>query len=186
MKSKKMKNKNLKYKIFLISAYCLSLFASRFSIAQSYTLIEKLPGLNTTSLTLSSYLGWLFPFILTIVAILAVIMIVIGGLELIGGGSEGLKTNGKKKIEGAIYGLLLAVSAYLILNTINPNLVGTSLSINTATTVVHSPGYYFSYQDSSGGSFAIGPYEDIATCDSGYNSAKTAGTAVTFSCYHFQ
>lgn len=94
--------------------------------------LEPLPGLSSENVSLSSYLGWLFPFILTVVAVLAVIMIVIGGLELAGGGSEGLKTGGKNKIEGAIYGLLLAVSAYLILYTINPDLVNMKLGIAPA------------------------------------------------------
>ncbi len=99
----------------------------------AYTLLEPLPGLGKEVKGLADYLGWLFPFALTVAAILAVIMIVIGGLELAGGGNEGLKTSGKKKIEGAIYGLLLAVSAFLILHTINPDLVNMSLSIGSAT-----------------------------------------------------
>lgn len=99
--------------------------------AFAYKLLEPLPGLaDSDNVTLSSYLSWLFPFALTVTAVLAVIMIVIGGLQLAGGGSESLKTSGKKRIESAIYGLLLAVSAYLILNTINPNLVNMSLSID--------------------------------------------------------
>lgn len=147
----------------------------------SYTLIESLPGLAKSggSTTLSGYLGWLFPFALTVAAVLAVIMIVIGGFELIGGGSEGLKTSGRKKIENAIYGLLLAVSAYLILNTINKDLITTSLSsvtpiteVKIETGTVYSPGYYFSYQNSDGSTISVGPYTDSSQCESSFSLVK--------------
>ncbi|MCR4283989.1 MAG: pilin [Parcubacteria group bacterium] len=162
--------------------------------AFAYELLEPLPGLNETDVTLSSYLSWLFPFALTVTAVLAVVMIVIGGLQLAGGGSEGLKTAGKKRIESAIYGLLLAVSAYLILYTINPNLVNMSLGIDpitkkedpvdiSAPIIPPASGYYFSYQ-SSNGSRAIGPYDDMDKCKSASDAIKAGDSYnITMDCY---
>ena len=44
--------------------------------------------------------------------------------------SEGMRSDAKQKIQNALLGLLLAVGTYLILNTINPDLL--NLRIDTA------------------------------------------------------
>jgi len=54
---------------------------------------------------------------------LAVFMITVGGFEYMLGGTAGSKTAALKRIEDAIWGLLLALVAYMILYTIDPNLV---------------------------------------------------------------
>jgi hypothetical protein len=111
-----------------------------FDFAQAYTLLEPLPGLKATDqtkgVTLSDYLGWLFPFVISAAAILAVLMIVIGGIELMAGGNEKLRTDAKDRIWSAIWGLLLALSAWLILSIINPNLVNMELGIDPVTVKV--------------------------------------------------
>jgi len=175
IKSVKLKTKDAKYKIFLVSIFCFSLFAFRFSVAHGYTLIESLPGLSSQNVSLSSYLGWLFPFALTVTAVLAVIMIVIGGLEIVGGGNEGLKTSGKKKIEGAIYGLLLAVSAYLILYTINPDLVNMNLGIDPVSIKQQDRGVGVTPGTTVSVTFDAlnGPYTTREKCEAG--GIKTVG-----------
>ncbi|MBI2100645.1 MAG: hypothetical protein HYT47_01330 [Candidatus Vogelbacteria bacterium] len=73
--------------------------------------------------SLTTYLGTIFPIIIGLAATLAIIMIVIGGLEYILSPIPGKKEEGKRRITEAIWGLILALAAYLILKTINPNLV---------------------------------------------------------------
>jgi hypothetical protein len=53
-------------------------------------------------------------------------MIVIYGVQYMGDGSVFGHTEAKSNIGAAIMGLLLALGAYALLNTINPDLVGTS------------------------------------------------------------
>jgi len=49
---------------------------------------------------------------------------VIGGVQIIfSGGSAGKVADGKRRITEAIWGLILALAAYLILYTINPDLI---------------------------------------------------------------
>ena len=77
---------------------------------------------------LGSYLNLMIKLIIGICAVLAVVMIVMGGIqymttELISG-----KEEGKKRIMNAIFGLLLALGAYTLLYTINPDLLKTDLS----------------------------------------------------------
>lgn len=44
------------------------------------------------------------------------------------------KEDGKKRIQNAVYSLVLVIAAWLILNTINPNLLNINLNIETVTT----------------------------------------------------
>jgi len=100
--------------------------------ASAYTLLEPLPGLGKeiNGDLLATYITWLFRFALAAAAFLAVMQIVIGAMHIIvGGASESSQTKGRGMIEMALWGLLLAVSSVLILETINPDLVRTGLSI---------------------------------------------------------
>jgi hypothetical protein len=72
---------------------------------------------------LGQFLAALFKFGLAIAAALAVVMIVWGGVEIMLSESVMTKTDGKKRVEDAIWGLLLALVSWLILWTINPDLV---------------------------------------------------------------
>jgi len=55
--------------------------------------------------------------------IFAVFMIIWGGFEYVSTDAISGKSAGKEKIEGALWGLGLALGSYLILNTINPELL---------------------------------------------------------------
>ena len=92
-----------------------------------YTLLQPLPSSNgplTKDVTIERYLTWAFRFTLALAGFLAVMMIVIGGVEyIISGANEGMRSEAHKRISNAIYGLILALVSYLVLYTINPNLV---------------------------------------------------------------
>jgi len=77
---------------------------------------------------LSGYLNTAIAIFIGICAVLAVIMIIIGGLEYMTSELISNKEHGKERITNAIFGLLLALGAWTILNTINPNLLKTDLS----------------------------------------------------------
>lgn len=102
-----------------------------------YKLLEKIPGfgdsISTSGADTFQYFGVVYSSVLTLVVALAVLMIVIGGVQYTASWSgAGGKEDGKKKIYGAIGGLLLALSSYLILYTINPQLLNT-ISVPTGT-----------------------------------------------------
>jgi len=92
-----------------------------------YTLLQPLPKEGddlSENVTLEEYLTWAFRFALALAGFLAVMMIVIGGVEwIISGASEAMRGEAKKRIENAIWGLVMALVSYLVLYTINPNLV---------------------------------------------------------------
>lgn len=107
--------------------------------AFAYTLLQALPGNKTEVSGLSDYLSWLFTFALAAAAFLAVLQIVIGGLQIISGGaSETARSNAKKRIQDALWGLLLAFSAVLILETISPGQF-TNLSLSITPVTIEAP-----------------------------------------------
>ncbi len=117
--------------------YVLSLNVA--SAAEPYELLVPLPGIGEKlEGGLTQYIGWLFNFALTAAAFLAVLMIVIGGIQIVvGGASESARKNGKDRIWAAIWGLLLAICAWLILYTINPDMVKGTLDL--APAIVKAP-----------------------------------------------
>ena len=68
-------------------------------------------------------LGYVFNFGLAIAVVLALVMIIWGGIEYMTTDSWEGKNDGKTRIQNALYGLGLALASYLILYTINPCLV---------------------------------------------------------------
>jgi len=105
----------------------------------TYQPLALLPGLDTLdfstdSCPLGNYLNIMIKIIIGLVAVIAMVMIVMGGLEYMTSELISSKESGKGKIINAIVGLLIALASYLILNTLNPNLLNLCLDgIPTAT-----------------------------------------------------
>lgn len=84
-------------------------------------------GNSNTTGDLGTFLSQAFSFGLALAAGLAVIMIVWGGVKIMLTESVFEKDDGKKKIWDAIWGLGLALVSWLILYTINPNILNFKL-----------------------------------------------------------
>ncbi|MDP3052288.1 MAG: pilin [bacterium] len=124
-----------------------------FAVEQ-YTLLEPIPTPNSSFTTgdISGYLQTIFLFGISLAGILAVVMIVRGGIEYITAyGNPGQIENAKNRITQAILGLLLAVGAWLILYTINPDLAKGTLTIPPiTTTTIQGGGGTFGGQGATG------------------------------------
>lgn len=77
-----------------------------------------------------AYASYAYPFAISVGAILAVIMLIIAGLQMMTA-SEGMRSAAKEKIQNALIGLFLLLGIYLILRTINPALL--NLRIDTSS-----------------------------------------------------
>lgn len=98
-----------------------------------YSFLEPIPGVVSND-TPGKYLQGMIKVVIGITTALAVLMITIAGIEHIAGaGNESKRTAAKEKMWGALLGLILAVTSYLILNTINPDLL--KLDLNTKSSV---------------------------------------------------
>jgi len=76
---------------------------------------------------LGTFLAKSFQFGLALAAALAVIMIVWGGTEIMLSESVFKQGEGRKRINEALFGLLLAFAAWIILYTINPDILNFKL-----------------------------------------------------------
>jgi len=105
-----------------------------------------------------------------IAGVLAAIMIVIGGIEYItSAANPSGRTEANKRIWAAVGGLLIALLSWIILNTINPNLLKFNISLDTTGGVVSD--------GSSEKAAAIKTStEKLNTLEGQYGEAKTALT----------
>lgn len=78
---------------------------------------------------LGGYLNQMFFIAIAIAGALAVVMIVVNGILYMGDESVFGKTKARERIMMAIGGLVLALGSWVLLRTINPDLVGGNLSI---------------------------------------------------------
>ena len=80
-------------------------------------------GKEVKSVDVAGYIKEMFKIGIGLAGVFAVFMIVWGGLEYASTDAISGKSAGKEKIEGALWGLGLALGSFLILNTINPELL---------------------------------------------------------------
>lgn len=98
-----------------------------------YDPMVALPGVPEGGVTFVSYAPAIFKLVIGLGGVLAVIMIVIGGIQLIGSGAnESLRSSGKEKIWNAIFGLVGMALIWIVLRLINPNLVSVDLTLEPA------------------------------------------------------
>ncbi len=84
---------------------------------------------------LGGYLNGLYRAGIAIATGLALIMIVVGGLEYVSVDSIQGKSNGRERIKNALLGLLLALTSYIILRQINPNLLKSDLQVDSVASI---------------------------------------------------
>ena len=125
---------------FVVALLSLFLATPALAVAQStgYNMIAPLPGLST-GVTLSQYLTGIFQLTIGLAGVLAVVMLVICGIQLMTSGSVSGKGEAKKCIWGAVFGILIALGAWLLLNTVNPLLVGSTLTLTPSNQPAVTP-----------------------------------------------
>ena len=119
----------------------------------NYQPLAGLPGLEkgknfdtSQECAFGQYLNIIFKLIIGICAVLAMVMIVYGGIEYITGGAVSEKENGKATITNAILGIIIALGSYLLLNTLNPQLLNVCLKLPEAKITIQ-PLYDRGYND---------------------------------------
>ena len=103
----------------------------------TYTLLAPIPTffpggtVDVKGGGLGGYLNGLYRAGIAVATGLALIMIVVGGLEYVSTDSIQGKSNGRERIKNAIIGLLLALTSFIILRQINPNLLKSDLNVES-------------------------------------------------------
>lgn len=127
-------------KQFLFVVILLTIFSTSFSVGElalaqetkpglQYQLLEKIPGTSGLGSDLPGYVSAIYKMALVIVTLSAVLMLSIGGfMYLTSAGNTASIGTAKGIIYDSLIGLVIALSAWLVLYVINPDLVEINLS----------------------------------------------------------
>src|SRR3989344_1965637 len=128
----------LKTGIFIILAMLVMPIVPVFAEEiPDYAVLAPLPGVGDSgggTTTLQKYIPAIFKLAIGLSVVAAVLLIVIGGIQYITTDAIQGKSQGKERIKNAIIGLVFIIAAWLILATINPNLLTLNLDISSAPT----------------------------------------------------
>ncbi len=129
--------------------------------------LAPLPGLSNATPPenrLKGFLQGLFQVLIIIAGILAVIMIVIGAITYLSTDAFSGKSEGKEMMLNAVFGLILALGGWIIINTINPKLAS-ELSITIPKVQVDNYNYSSpGIVSSTGGSACKDPTLQVNNC----------------------
>ncbi len=128
-------------KIFLLlTVYCLLSIIIPVPVqgATEYELLAPIPldgadSAPTDTTTAELYIKGIFMLIIAVAGGLAVVRIIFGGIQYMSTDAFEGKSEAKTVIQNALWGLLLTISAWLILFTINPDLIKFDLTIPPPT-----------------------------------------------------
>src|SRR3990167_9155313 len=146
-----------------------------------YTPLAPLPGTTNEEgkTDIQTYIPGIFKLAIGIASVLAVLMIIIGGVEYITTDAIQGKSDGKERIRNALWGLVLVLVSWILLYTINPKLTVFNLNIEKSTSVTEedtSDNPYINTGESTTGlkqpsnsSSGINKFEQNTS--SGYNSS---------------
>jgi len=123
-----MKPNKSKFIFVLIIVFFFLSISSSFVLAAEKELETEYPEIEgekiTKETTLPEYVKYIFKFSFIIVAVAALAVLIYGGFRyLFSAGSPAAKSEAISWLSGGILGLILLLSSYLILITINPELI---------------------------------------------------------------
>lgn len=106
----------------------------------SYVPLVGIPGITDPGLNFNSYINALYALSISIAALLAVIKIIIAGMKWMLSDVVTSKGEAISDIKGAVFGLVVVISAVLILTVINPQLTTTQIFLQPVTDAPAAPG----------------------------------------------
>ena len=119
-------------KTILIASVLIFLGFVPQAFAQGFVPLAPIPGLTDIQYApngLAVFFNNLYKYLIGLAAVLAVIMIIWGGLEYSTQDSISKKSDGKQRIYDAIFGLVLVLSPVLVFSIINPSILNLSLNL---------------------------------------------------------
>lgn len=148
-----------------ISIFCTLLFLPIIVFGQQY--YEPLVDLGLKSDDFGGYINLLYVTSISIASLLAVIKIIIAGLKYMLSDVVTTKGDALKDIRTSLLGLILIISAVLVLNVINPNL--TKLDINIKPLLIETGDFDpLANIDGGNGTSNIGGNEDKVPAKTAY------------------
>ena len=110
--------------VFIIQIVILFFLLVTPNYASAQTTLQVPIGNQTEVKDIAEYIPLIFNYSMGFVGILAAVVLMFGGVMwLTAGGNQGQVGEAKEWIKAALTGLILALLSFLILNTINPDLI---------------------------------------------------------------
>ncbi len=105
-----------------------------------YCLLAPIDGLTVIhDSDLENYISTVYKILIAAAAVLAIVMIFWGGVQYMTTDAWQGKNDGKKRIQNAIIGLIMALASYAILNTVNPNLLNFTFGVDKIDIAYDAP-----------------------------------------------
>jgi amino acid transporter len=130
-----VKKRKILTTLTLIATF-MALTVPLLAFAQGYVPLAPVPPASSEGqhVNFPNYVRGMIKLLIGVAGVLAVIVIIIGGIQYItAGDSESRKGDAKERIWKAIIGLILALASWLILYTINPDLVIVDITVDPAS-----------------------------------------------------
>ena len=139
---------SLKFLLFCSIFFGIALFAYAQTPAsdlpagdgaiKEYQALASIPNLTDKGIppSLGAYINNIYSISIGLGAVLAILMIVIGGMQYMTTDNFNNKKDGRTRINNALLGLGLLLAAFLILNTVNNDLIDLDFDLTTATSTV--------------------------------------------------
>lgn len=141
-------------KIFIIAAIALLCIGAYFMVPvfeahaqeqneEDFLPLTSIPGVTSVESgdvpEFGEFVNGLFRIVIVVAAILAVIMIVIGGFQYMTTEAVGGKGEGRERITSAVLGLLLVLISVVLLSIINPQITGLAIDFEPLSIVTGPP-----------------------------------------------
>lgn len=184
-------------KIFFFTLCLLPLGIASYALAaDGFVALAPIPGLTegtvATSNNLPLFFNNLYKYLIGIAAVLAVIEITWGGLEISTQDSVSKQSSGRERISQAIFGLILVLSPALVFGIINPQILNLQLNLGqinldfTPYTPTVTDGSYSAPQSGMWCFGVAGDEENPFECASSQSACETArglaGSTATSEC----
>ena len=125
-------------KIILFSIFFLFFGLAPHVFAEGFVPLAGIPGLTQGATAdtagVANFFNNLYKFAIGMASVLAIIMIIWGGLQYATQDIPGAKQEGKDRILQAILGLILVLSPALVFSIINPNILNLSINLKPLDT----------------------------------------------------
>jgi hypothetical protein len=129
--NKFMNKKNRIHTIYILLSFLVLIFFLNISFVSAleiqYPTIPFLPNINLPNVTLPQYVSYFFGFLVIMAGAVSLISFTIGAVGLINPNIES-HNDAKDRMKGSVLGLVLTLASFIILRTINPILIGPSLT----------------------------------------------------------
>ncbi len=128
-------------KLLFTLACCLLLLPGvTFAQNTGFIPLIGIPGVTDNGLNFNNYINALYALSISVAALIAVVKIIIAGMKWMLSDVVTRKSDAIDEIKGAVFGLVVVISAVLILTVINPQLTETQIFLQPVSDTTRPAG----------------------------------------------